>query len=189
MVSKGLDFGKVSVVGILNADTMLNYPDFRAYEQAFTMMAQVSGRAGRKDRQGLVILQTRSPESPVIRQLSGNDFKSFYHSLLEERRLFRYPPFTHIIYIYIRHKKEMIAETAADSMATSLKNILGDRVLGPDKPSVARIKQMAIRKIMLKLENGINLDKVRDCLHKEESRIMQQQRFATVQVIFDVDPL
>ena len=112
MVTKGLDFDKVSVVGILNADAMLNYPDFRAYEQAFTMMAQVSGRAGRKGKRGLVLLQTTSPELPVIGQVVRNDYQAFYTDLLEERRLFKYPPFYRLVYIYLKHSKEQVAETA-----------------------------------------------------------------------------
>ena len=112
MVTKGLDFDKVSVVGILNADAMLNYPDFRAYEQAFTMMAQVSGRAGRKGKRGLVLLQTTSPELPVIGQVVRNDYQAFYTDLIEERRLFKYPPFYRLVYIYLKHSKEQVAETA-----------------------------------------------------------------------------
>ena len=146
MVSKGLDFDKVSVVGILNADSMLNYPDFRAYEHAFTMMAQVAGRAGRKGKRGLVILQTKSPELPVIAQVVRNDMEGFYSDLLEERQLFRYPPFYHIINVYLRHKDEPVVCAAADALGTLLRQWFGTRVLGPDKPSVARVKAMNIRK-------------------------------------------
>ena len=138
MVSKGLDFDKVSVVGILNADSMLNYPDFRAYEHAFTMMAQVAGRAGRKGKRGLVILQTKSPELPVIAQVVRNDMEGFYSDLLEERQLFRYPPFYHIINVYLRHKDEPVVCAAADALGTLLRQWFGTRVLGPDKPSVAQ---------------------------------------------------
>lgn len=189
MVSKGLDFDKVSVVGILNADSMLNYPDFRAYEHAFTMMAQVAGRAGRKGKRGLVILQTKSPELPVIAQVVRNDIEGFYSDLLEERQLFRYPPFYHIINVYLRHKDEPVVCAAADALGTLLRQWFGTRVLGPDKPSVARVKAMNIRKMVVKLELGIDLAKVRLYLNKGKSAVLQDNRFKTVTVYFDVDPL
>ena len=151
MVSKGLDFDHVSVVGILNADNMLNYPDFRAYEHAFTMMAQVSGRAGRKGKQGLVILQTKNPELPVIQQVVNNSYTAFYKSQLEERTAFHYPPFFHLIYIYIKHRNNDIVESASMELGSRIREIFGNRVLGPDKPTVARVKTLHIRKIRLKL--------------------------------------
>ena len=117
MVSKGLDFDCVSVVGILNADTMLNYPDFRSYERAFQLMAQVAGRAGRKNKQGLVILQTKSPDLPVIRQVVENDFEQMYYDQLAERQLFRYPPYHRLIYVYLKHRKEDTLNMAAERMA------------------------------------------------------------------------
>lgn len=189
MVSKGLDFDKVSVVGILNADSMLNYPDFRAYEHAFTMMAQVAGRAGRKGKRGLVILQTKSPELPVIAQVVRNDIEGFYSDLLEERQLFRYPPFYHIINVYLRHKDEPVVCAAADALGTLLRQWFDTRVLGPDKPSVARVKAMNIRKMVVKLELGIDLAKVRLYLNKGKSAVLQDNRYKTVTVYFDVDPL
>lgn len=189
MVSKGLDFDKVSVVGILNADSMLNYPDFRAYEHAFTMMAQVAGRAGRKGKRGLVLLQTKSPELPVIAQVVRNDIEGFYSDLLEERQLFRYPPFYHIINVYLRHKDEPVVCAAADALGTLLRQWFGTRVLGPDKPSVARVKAMNIRKMVVKLELGIDLAKVRLYLNKGKSAVLQDNRYKTVTVYFDVDPL
>lgn len=189
MVSKGLDFDKVSVVGILNADSMLNYPDFRAYEHAFTMMAQVAGRAGRKGKRGLVILQTKSPELPVIAQVVRNDMEGFYSDLLEERQLFRYPPFYHIINVYLRHKDEPVVCAAADALGTLLRQWFGTRVLGPDKPSVARVKAMNIRKMVVKLELGIDFAKVRLYLNKGKSAVLQDNRYKTVTVYFDVDPL
>lgn len=189
MVSKGLDFDKVSVVGILNADSMLNYPDFRAYEHAFTMMAQVAGRAGRKGKRGLVILQTKSPELPVIAQVVRNDMEGFYSDLLEERQLFHYPPFYHIINVYLRHKDEPVVCAAADALGTLLRQWFGTRVLGPDKPSVARVKAMNIRKMVVKLELGIDLAKVRLYLNKGKSAVLQDNRYKTVTVYFDVDPL
>lgn len=189
MVSKGLDFDRVSVVGILNADSMLNYPDFRAYEHAFMMMAQVAGRAGRKGKRGLVILQTKSPELPVISQVVRNDVDGFYSDLLEERQLFRYPPFFHVVGVYLRHKDNAVVATAADALGVVLRSWFGDRVLGPDKPSVAKVKAMNIRKIVVKLENGIDRGKVRAYLVKGRDAVLRDRRFRSVQVYFDVDPL
>ena len=172
MISKGLDFDSVAVVGILDADSMLNYPDFRAYEHAFMMMAQVAGRAGRKGKRGHVLLQTKNKDLPVVQQVVRNDWQGFYQDLLEERRLFRYPPFHHLIYIYMRHKTESTVESAAIYMGSLLRQWFGERVLGPDKPSVARVKTLSIRTIILKLENGIDLPKVRDYLRMAQKQIL-----------------
>ena len=189
MISKGLDFDKVSVVGILNADTMLNYPDFRAYEHAFMMMAQVSGRAGRKGKRGLVILQTKSPDLPVIRQVVEHNFKALYTSILEERKTFHYPPFYRVVYIFLRHREESVVDSAAILMGALLRQWFGSRILGPDKPAVARVKTLCIRKIVVKLENGIDLPRVRQYLKFAHEKIMQDKRYAALQLYFDVDPL
>lgn len=189
MVSKGLDFSGVTVVGILNADTMLNYPDFRAYEHAFQMLSQVSGRAGRRDERGLVILQTKSADLPVIRQVVDGDFASFARDLLEERRMFRYPPYWHLVYVYLRHRTEQLVESAAIELASRLRQVFADRVLGPDKPSVARVKTESIRKIVLKLELGIDLQLARRCMYEARAALMQDKRYATMTIYFDVDPL
>ena len=189
MVTKGLDFDKVSVVGILNADAMLNYPDFRAYEQAFMMMAQVSGRAGRKGKRGLVLLQTTSPELPVIGQVVRNDYQAFYTDLLEERRLFRYPPFFRLVYVYLKHAKEQVAETAGIEMGSRLRQLFGDRVLGPDKPAVARVKTLHIRKLVLKLEPSLSGEQVRQCLRYAHNEMAKDKKYATLHVFYDVDPL
>lgn len=189
MVSKGLDFDHVSVVGILNADNMLNYPDFRAYEHAFTMMAQVSGRAGRKGKQGLVILQTRNPELPVIQQVVNNSYTAFYKSQLEERTAFHYPPFFHLIYIYIKHRNNDIVESASMELGSRIREIFGNRVLGPDKPTVARVKTLHIRKIMLKLENGIDYKLAKQYLRSIRDTMMKEKRYGALTIYFDVDPL
>ncbi len=189
MVSKGLDFGGVSVVGILGADSMLNYPDFRAYEHAFMMMSQVAGRAGRRGRRGLVILQTKSPDLPVIGQVVRDDYASFYRDLIEERRLFHYPPFFHLVYVFLRHRDDRIVEAAATTLAASLRHFLGDRVLGPDKPAIARVKQQCIRKMVIKLEQGIDLRQVRAGLRQIQTALLQDKRYAAVMVYYDVDPL
>jgi primosomal protein N' (replication factor Y) len=189
MVTKGLDFDKVSVVGILNADTMLNYPDFRAYEHAFMMMAQVSGRAGRKGRQGLVLLQTKSPQLPVIQQVVRNDYEAFYRDLLDERRAIRYPPFYHLVYVYLKHRNDAMVSAAAFDLSCRLRQWFGERVLGPDKPSIAKVKQMNIRKIVLKLENGINMQLAKEYLRRAQSQLLQDPRYGSLLIYFDVDPL
>lgn len=189
MISKGLDFGNVTVVGILNADTMLNYPDFRAYEHAFQMLTQVSGRAGRRGERGLVLLQTKSADLPVIRQVVEGDFVSFSRDLLEERRMFRYPPYWHLVYVYLRYKNEPVVESAAIELASRLRQFFADRVLGPDKPSVARVKTECIRKIVLKLELGIDLTLARRCMQEARAALMKDKRYAAMTVYFDVDPL
>ena len=189
MVTKGLDFDKVSVVGILNADAMLNYPDFRAYEQAFMMMAQVSGRAGRKGKRGLVLLQTTSPELPVVGQVVRNDYQAFYIDLLEERRLFRYPPFFRLVYVYLKHAKEQVAETAGIELGSRLRQLFGDRVLGPDKPAVARVKTLHIRKLVLKLEPSLSGEQVRQCMRYAHNEMAKDKKYATLHVFYDVDPL
>lgn len=189
MVSKGLDFDHVSVVGILDADNMLNYPDFRAYEHAFTMMAQVSGRAGRKGKQGLVILQTKNPELPVIQQVVNNSYMAFYKSQLEERTAFHYPPFFHLIYIYIKHRNNDIVESASMELGSRIREIFGNRVLGPDKPTVARVKTLHIRKIMLKLENGIDYKLAKQYLRSIRDTMIKEKRYGALTIYFDVDPL
>lgn len=189
MVSKGLDFDKVSVVGILNADSMLNYPDFRAYEHAFMMMAQVAGRAGRKGKQGLVILQTKSPQLPVITQVVRNDCEGLFADQLEERQAFCYPPFCHLIYVFLKHRDDAVVASASMRLGDILRGWFGSRVLGPDKPSVSKLKTLNIRKIMLKLENGIDLAKVRLYLRKAQAMMGQDAKYRSVQIYFDVDPL
>ena len=189
MISKGLDFDHVSVVGILGCDQMLNMPDFRAYEQAFTMMAQVSGRAGRKGQQGLVVIQTRQPELPLLRHVVGNDYRSFYQELTAERQAFRYPPFTRLVYVYLKHKSDLTVETAAHEMGSRLRYWFADRVLGPDKPPVSRIKTLSIRKLVLKLEPTIDLRRARQCMRQAQQQMLQDKRYASLQIYYDVDPL
>jgi primosomal protein N' (replication factor Y) len=188
MVSKGLDFERVSVVGILNADTLLNYPDFRSYERAFQLMAQVAGRAGRKHKQGLVILQTRSPQLPVVQQVVTNDYEQLFQDQIAERQLFRYPPFFRLIYVYLKHRREEVLDQAADLMAAQLRQGLGDRVLGPDKPPVARVSTLYIKKMVVKVELQASMAKVRDYLVAVQQALVQDERFRSLTVYYDVDP-
>ena len=189
MVSKGLDFERVSVVGILNADTLLNYPDFRAYERAFQLMAQVAGRAGRRDTQGLVILQTRNVTHPIIDQVIANDYESMAAGQLAERQAFHYPPYYRLIYVYLKHRREDVVEQMAQDMAGRLRNLFGNRVLGPDKPPVARIQTLFIRKIVLKVENNAPVARVRSLLTSVQREVTGDERFKSGLVYYDVDPL
>lgn len=188
MISKGLDFDRVSVVGILNADSMMNYPDFRSYERAFQLMAQVAGRAGRKNKQGLVVLQTKSPENPLIHQIMANDYTRLYQEQMEERSLFKYPPFYRLIYVYLKHRKEDILNQAADLMAAHLRQGMGERILGPDKPPVARIQSLFIRKIVIKIEQEASMSKVRRYLTQVQRTLIEDERFRSLMVYYDVDP-
>ena len=189
MISKGLDFDKVSVVGILNADSMLNYPDFRAYEHAFMMMSQVGGRAGRRGKRGLVILQTKSPELPLIQQVVHNDYAAFYRLLIAERQQFKYPPFYRLIYVFLKHRDDRTVETASIEMVSRLRQWFGARALGPDKPSVSKVKSLSIRKLVLKFEPGINMSEVRKYLALAQQQMLQDKRYSSLQIYFDVDPL
>ena len=189
MISKGLDFDRVSVVGIINADNMLNQPDFRAYEHAFTMMTQVSGRAGRRNKRGLVILQTRSPQLPVIQQTIHSDYEALYRDLIAERQAFRYPPYSRLIYIFLKHRSEQLTDSAALELASRLRQWFGSRLLGPDKPAVAKVKSLAIRKLVLKVELELNMADVRHYLLLAQQQMMADKRYGTLQIYFDVDPL
>ena len=152
------------------------------------MMAQVSGRAGRKGRRGLVVLQTKSPELPLIQQVVRNDYQTFYQNMVEERLAFHYPPYYRLIYVYLKHSKDEVVNTAGIELGTRLRQWFGDRVLGPDKPSVARVKTLSIRKLVLKLEVGIDMPRVRKYLALAQQQMLQDKRYASLQVYYDVDP-
>lgn len=189
MVSKGLDFDHVSVVGILNADTLLNYPDFRAYERAFQLMAQVAGRAGRKHKQGVVLLQTKSIDHPVIAQVLAHDYEGMVNGQLAERQLFHYPPYYRLIYVYLKHRNERLLELMAQNMADKLRAWFGTRILGPDKPPVARIQLLYIRKLVLKVEHTAPMNRVRECLLQVQKEMLAEDRFKSLQIYYDVDPM
>lgn len=189
MVSKGLDFDHVSVVGILNADTMLNYPDFRSYERAFQLMAQVSGRAGRKNKQGLVVLQTKSVDHAIIHQVMANDYNGMYVAQLTERQLFRYPPYFRLVYVYLKNRNADLLEVMAHTMAEKLRAVFGNRILGPDKPPVSRIQTLYIKKIVVKIETGASMVKVREQLLRVQREMIENERFRSLIVYYDVDPM
>lgn len=188
MISKGLDFDHVSVVGILNADTMMNYPDFRAHERAFQLMAQVAGRAGRKNKQGEVILQTSDPTHPLIKQIIENDYQAMYNDQLKERKMFRYPPFYRLIYVYMKHRDQQLLETLSDNYANKLRSIFGNRVLGPDNPPVARVQSLFIRKIVLKIELDASVVRAKELLLNTRQEMLTDERFKSLIFYYDVDP-
>ena len=188
MISKGLDFDNVHVVGIMNADTMLNFPDFRSYERSFQLMAQVAGRAGRRGKQGLVVLQTRNVELPVIHQVVSHDYTGLYNDQVGERELFNYPPFCRLIYIYIKGRYESDVVHTAEAMTEAMKRSFGHRVLGPEAPAVARVQAQHIRKIMLKAEAALGVSRVRQCLTEIQQSLASQGVLQKVTVYYDVDP-
>lgn len=188
MIGKGLDFGNVSVVGILNADSLINYPDFRSSEHAFMMMQQVGGRAGRSGSRGLVILQTTHPSHPLISQVVSNDYEGLYTGIVAERQEFHYPPFHHLVYIYLKHPREDVVMSASSSMAAQLRQWFGGRILGPERPLVARVKTMHIRMLMLKAELGLDMKLVRSYLRIAHRQVVEEYKSSTLQVFFDVDP-
>lgn len=189
MVTKGLDFDHVGVVGILDADSMLHQPDFRAYEHAFMMMSQVSGRAGRKGQRGRVILQTSESESYVIRHVVDNTYAAFYEQVIAERKAFDYPPFCRLIYIYFKHPKETVVEDAAKVYATGCKPHFADALLGPEKPPVSRVRNMHIRQIILKVSPSHHLANVKSFLRLRQKALLAMPSFKTVSVFYDVDPI
>lgn len=190
MVSKGLDFDNVSVVGILNADTMLNFPDFRSYERAFQLMAQVAGRAGRKSKRGRVVLQTKSIDHPIIAQVMNNDFQGMVNHELAERQLFRYSPYYRMVYVYLKNKNEKLLDLMAQTMAGKLRQRLGtSRVLGPDKPPVARIQTYYIKKLIVKIETTASMTRVRLELVEVQKEMQAEDQFKSLIVYYDVDPM
>lgn len=189
MVSKGLDFDNVSVVGVLDADTMLNQPDFRSYERTFHVLSQVAGRAGRKNHKGRVVLQTRSVDSDIIAQVVGNDYLSMFQAQMEERRIFRYPPFFRLIYVYLRHKDNRVLDSLSQTMASMLREVFGDRILGPDSPPVGRVQSLFIRKIVIKIENGASVSKVRSVLCAVKQQMLHLPSSNGLNIHYDVDPV
>ena len=189
MVSKGLDFDRVSVVGILNADSMLNYPDFRSYERAFQLMAQVAGRAGRKNKRGRVVLQTKSIEHPIIHQVIANDYEDMVGGQLAERQMFHYPPYYRLVYVYLKNHNEALLDQMAAVMADKLRAVFGNRVLGPDKPPVARIQTLFIKKIVVKIEQNAPMGRARELLLRIQREMLEDERYKSLIVYYDVDPM
>ena len=187
MVTKGLDFDRVRVVGILNADQMLTMPDFRAYERTYQMLSQVAGRAGRRGKRGKVILQTRQVDNPVIEQIVRGDYEAMYQSQIKERELFHFPPFYRLITIYLKHRNNDVVDHAAQHLAALLRPYFNDDLLGPDRPVVARVQLLYIRKIMVKVSPQISPMSVRQTLLSARDIVQQFNVYKSVNIYFDVD--
>jgi primosomal protein N' (replication factor Y) len=189
MISKGLDFDNVQLVGIMNADNMLNYPDFRSHERSFQLMAQVSGRAGRKHKQGKVLIQTNNPEHPILHWVVDNNYQEFYQSQLIERKEFNYPPFCRLINIHLKHKNQEMVGKATDLLAQNLRTIFGKRILGPHSPIIGRMHNLYIKSILLKVERKSSFAKAKELLKDEIEKIKTVENFKSVAINIDVDPL
>jgi len=189
MISKGLDFKNVYVVGILNADNMLNFPDFRAYERSYQLMSQVSGRAGRTKKQGKVIVQTSKPDHPIIRDVVRHDYDHMFRDQLKERKSFSYPPYSRLIRISLKHYDSAKLDRASLELARRLREVLGMRILGPEAPIVNRIQRKYIKIILIKIEKSKKSTQfkgmVMDCIREFEQLVS----YRSVQVIVDVDPM
>lgn len=189
MVSKGLDFDRVHVVGILDADTMMNRPDFRAHERAFQMMSQVAGRAGRRTKRGHVILQTKRADYPLIKQVVDGDYTSMYQEQISERQHFYYPPFYRLIYVWFKHRDERVVAEASVFATRLMLQLFGGGVLGPDKPAVGKVQMLHIRRSALKVSPSVSTADVRAKLRSMTDQVAAQTRFRSVNIYFDVDPL
>lgn len=188
MVSKGLDFDNVSVVGIMNADSMLHYPDFRAYERSFQLMAQVSGRAGRKKKQGKVVIQTSTPENIILQQVVQNNYKAFFDIQLEERKVFNYPPYCRLIGITLKHQQRETVQKAARMLAEGLRQVFGEALLGPQPPVVGKIQNLHLQHMLLKLRKGTGLAQQKSFLLGKCRQLKQASGFSSLVVSLDVDP-
>ena len=189
MVTKGLDFAGVSAVGVVNADSLVNFPDFRASERAFNMLEQVAGRAGRRDSEGLVTIQTYNPAHPIFSFLQNHDYNGFYKAELEERRSYNYPPFTRIIYVYLKHRDARELSELATKYANRLRELFGTRVNGPDEPHVARVQSLYIRRVMLKIETEASMTKVKQILRKVYEDMHDVRAMRSAVLYYDVDPV
>lgn len=189
MVSKGLDFGNVGVVGIIQADSIMNFPDFRATERAYQLMSQVAGRAGRKGRRGTVVIQTRQPQAPVLQMLRSGRWEDFFNSQMEERRLFNYPPYSRLVNIWIRSRDMNAADSSSAALASSLGDLFGkENVLGPDSPAVQRVQLMYLRKIMVKVSIGTGPARTRAMIMQAADCLQDSGQLRGVSVSFDADP-
>lgn len=188
MISKGLDFENVNLVGILNADNLLNFPNYRSFERAFQLMSQVSGRAGRSTKRGKVIIQTSNPGHPIIKQVLFNEYHALYAQQIEERQLFKYPPFYRHIKVTLKHKKVKVADDAINKLVAQLKHTFGQRVLGPELPMVNKIQDLHIRNLHLKIERDKATKKAKDFIISTCNKMKEQPGYSSLQIFFDVDP-
>jgi len=188
MISKGLDFENLTVVGILNADNMLNYPDFRAHERSFQLMEQVSGRAGRRQKQGKVIIQTSDTSNRIIRMMLRHDYLTMFRIQTEERKTFNYPPFCRMIKISLKHKDRTLLNNISDILGRNLKSFFGKRVLGPEYPIISRIQLWYIKTIIIKIEKEKPIVRAKQYINDAIGRIEKEKGASSLKIAVDVDP-
>ncbi|MBD1432802.1 primosomal protein N' [Sphingobacterium sp. DN00404] len=189
MVAKGLDFGRVSLIGIINADAMINFPDFRAYERAFSLFSQVAGRAGRRENKGKVIIQTHTPQHRVLEQVIQHDYEGMFMTEITERKNYLYPPFYRVIKLDVRHTDRQQASDAATRLANLLREQLGNRVLGPEPPLISRVRNHFIQTITLKIErNNVSISRVKELIHQAITQFDMEKQHRGVRIAIDVDP-
>jgi len=189
MVTKGLDFENVSIVGILNADNLLNQPDFRAYERSYQLMAQAGGRSGRKNKRGKVIVQTSEPSHHIILNVINNDYETMYRGQIAERKHFKYPPFYRMIGITLRHREKNELDRIALELANNLRDRFGSRILGPEYPVISRIKTLYIKQLWIKIEREVSVVHAKRQMSEIIDQVKERQGNKTVQIAVDVDPL
>lgn len=188
MISKGLDFANVSLVGILDANQMLHFPDFRAYERSYQLMAQVSGRAGRKNKQGQVVIQTMSPENPIVQLVRMNDYEGMFKIQTFERQNFRYPPYNRLINITLKHKDKKLLDYATEHYANWLKKAMKENVIGPEYPIVSKIYKLYLKSILIKIEKSTMAEAYKKYILEASDHLLKQEGFKSIQIVFDVDP-
>lgn len=188
MVTKGLDFERVKIVGIIHADMMLNYPDFRAHERAYQLMSQVAGRAGRKGGNGVVMIQTNSPEESVFQQVQAHDYVGMYQGEIQEREMWKYPPFSRLIKVVMKHRDPRLLEQQARWFGNQLQHYLGPRVLGPQAPPVAKVQTLYIQQLLIKVELNIPIKRIRETLLYVQQQLNQSPSGRAIKIYFDVDP-
>jgi primosomal protein N' (replication factor Y) len=188
MISKGLDFENLTVVGILNADTMLNFPDFRAYERSYQLMEQVSGRAGRRQKQGKVVIQTSDPANRIIRLVLRHDYEGLFRFQAEERKAFNYPPFCRMVRISIKHSDRALLNHYADILGTELRRQFGKRVLGPEFPLVSQVQLLFIKNILLKIEREKPPARAKQLIYEAIELLEKEKGASSIRIAVDVDP-
>ena len=187
MLTKGLDFRNVGLVGIMNADALLNFPDYRAHERCFQLLTQVAGRAGRTKKRGKVIIQTYNPYHQILQQVTAGDYEGMFKEQLYEREQYHYPPLNRIIKITFKHKEYNRLNEASDWFATALRNVLGDKVLGPEYPAVARIRNQYLKNVLVKIASNQSLSKTKKGIKRIEKSFNAVSQYRSVRVIYNVD--
>ena len=189
MISRGLDFDHVRLVGVLNADNLMFFPDFRSYERTFQLLTQVGGRAGRRDKRGKVVIQTSDPDHPVLQWVADGDYLKMFREQMEERKQFKYPPFYRMIKITLKHRDKYALNKGAQFFGRDLKKIFGKRVLGPQEPLINRVKNLYMKQVLLKLEKEIDLIYAKDLLIESVEVFHDREEGKSIRVVVDVDPM